>query len=399
MALWNAATTEADAAAAYLPNITDDGGTTWGMSIPQRTTAVKGNMTSNEELSALDRILLLSDDQQALAKSVQRPMGFIFATFAIPLALCNVIVFSQRNMRSAPGTYVIALNVGQITCTFLKTLEIALTEMLDEPTSHYGFCFYQSYVSVFGGLLVAKRGSFVILCLSSVERLYAVLRPFHIQNFVLSKHPVPLVLAVYSLSFIWNLYYLTMFRLAMVADGGKTACAYVLTELFLKDPDLMYAFGLAARIMLSYVSLATQLVLSALTVWALRRHNMATKHVQSSASDDIKRQQERQLSVTLLGASVSFVVLSLPRVFLNVFSSAFPEFFRGKKYSNLFLVLDDFTFNLMVLGCGVDFFCYLGLSSRYRQTLISILPCKRFRSLVSDSKALSVTVDSELSTQ
>nr|KAG5713238.1 hypothetical protein BaRGS_007765 [Batillaria attramentaria] len=290
------------------------------------------------ELSVLDKtVTLLSDSQRALAETIQTPLKYIFIAMAIPLTLCNVIVFSQKDMRSASGTYVIGLNAGQLFYAVSNTVRIICAKFVDSPYSQFSFCVYENYVAFYGGVLVAKRGSYAILCLLSVERLYAVVRPLHVKNFVLSKYPVIGVLSVYALSAIWHVYYLVKFRIEMtnIAALGYSVCRFLKTELYLSHKDVNDAFGLAAKIILTYISLLLQLMLNLLTIWALRRHNMAARQVQSTTNEDAKRQQERQLTFTLLCASAAYVLLSLPAAFLNLIGTTVPEFTPTGKFPNL----------------------------------------------------------------
>nr|KAG5708108.1 hypothetical protein BaRGS_002844 [Batillaria attramentaria] len=267
---------------------------------------------SLEELSALDGTLLLSDSQRALADKIQTPLKYIFIAMAIPLTLCNVIVFSQKDMRSASGTYIIGLNAGQLFYVVSNTVGLIWSSFVDPPYSQLSACAYEVYIAFFGGVLVGKRASYTILCLASVERLYAVVRPLHVKNFVLSKHPVIGVLSVYALSAIWHVYYLVKFRLVMVdTASGYAVCTSLKTELYLEQKGVNDAFGLAAKIFLTFISLLLQLMLNVLTVWALRRHNMAARQVQSTNNEVAQKQQERQLTVTLLCASVTYLMLNV----------------------------------------------------------------------------------------
>ncbi|KAK7481968.1 hypothetical protein BaRGS_00026771 [Batillaria attramentaria] len=348
-----------------------------------------------EELSALDKILLISDDQAMMAKRILQPMKYAFTVLAIPLAVLNVVIFSHRGMRCASGTYVIALNVGQLISVVAKTIDEVWAEILGHKYKEFSWCLFSMYVSIYCGLLVAKRGSYVILCLASIERLYAVSRPLHVKNFLLSKRPLLCVLIVYAVSAVWHVYYLSNSKLVMavIPETGETLCLYPKTDLYLKTKEVNDAIGLAARILLGYASLALQLLMNVLTVWALRRHNLAARHVQSSANEEAKRQQERQLTITLLGASACFLLLSLPQVFFNVFAASFPEFAPRKKYANLYSVVGRCTYNLTVLGCGVDFFCYLGLSSKFRNTLRQLFLGRKHRSDIEESKNQTVASD------
>ncbi|KAK7481967.1 hypothetical protein BaRGS_00026770 [Batillaria attramentaria] len=330
-----------------------------------------------------------------LAERILQPMKYAFTVLAIPLAVLNVVIFSRREMRCASGTYVIALNVGQLFYVVTTTIREVWADVSDHEFKEFSWCLFSMYVSLYGGLLVVKRGSYVILCLASIERLYAVIRPLHVKNFLLSKRPLLCVLVAYGVSAVWHVYYLSVFRLVMavIPETGETVCLFPETDLYLKTKEVNDAIGLSAKITLSYISLALQLLLNVLTVWALRRHNLAARQVQSSANEEAKRQQERQLTITLLGASVCFLMLSLPNVFLNLLAKAFPQFHPGNKYSNLFEVVEQFSYNLTVLGCGVDFFCYLGLSSKFRNTLRQFFLSRKQRSSIQESKIQTVVSD------
>ncbi|KAK7505905.1 hypothetical protein BaRGS_00002627 [Batillaria attramentaria] len=348
-----------------------------------------------EELSVLDEALLVSDSQRALAEAIQTPLKYIFIAMAIPLTLCNVIVFSQKDMRSASGTYVVGLNAGQLFYIVSTTAHFIWAHFVDPPYSQYSFCVYEYYVTIYAGVLVAKRASYAILCLASAERLYAVVRPLHVKNFVLSKHPVIGVLSVYALSAVWHVFHLVKYRFEMmnIAALGYSVCRFFKTELYLSHKDVNDAFGSAARICLTYISLLIQLMLNVLTIWALQRHNMAARQVQSTTKEDAKRQQERQLTVTLLFASVTYVVLSLPAALLQVITTTVPGVTPTGKYRNLYTVMLDFGFNMSMLGCGVDFFCYLALSTKYRNAVFRLIGRKTNKLATNSQTTLTRTDD------
>nr|KAG5708751.1 hypothetical protein BaRGS_031905 [Batillaria attramentaria] len=314
--------------------------------------------------------LVLSHDQRAFADRIQKSLRFVLVALSVPLTLCNIAVFAHKDMRSATGIYVIGLSVGQLFYIVSNTIYAVWTLAVENPLEQVLYCWYVPYVSIYGGVLVAKRASYVIMCVASVERLYAVLRPLHVKEFLLSKRPGLCLLLIYGTTAAWHAYYLAKSKMILVEyrSTGTTVCRYVSTQLYLDTKQISDAVGRAATIVLTYISLSLQLVVNVLTVWALRRHNAANKHVQSSANEEAKRRQERQLTVTLLGASVSYVMLSLPAALVNLIPSVAPEVFSRAEYPNLYRVIGDFCFNLTVLGCGVDFFCYMALSSKYRKT-------------------------------
>nr|KAG5688232.1 hypothetical protein BaRGS_003131 [Batillaria attramentaria]KAG5703842.1 hypothetical protein BaRGS_031476 [Batillaria attramentaria] len=137
-----------------------------------------GYTTPYEDLSALDKFLLLSDEKREMANSIQKPLGFAFAAVAIPLALCNVIVFSQKDMRSASGTYVIALNLGQAFYILTSTVEKAWQEIVEIPLSQFSYCVFSSYFAAFAACVLAVYAMTIILHLYSVTRFRLVVMTY-----------------------------------------------------------------------------------------------------------------------------------------------------------------------------------------------------------------------------
>nr|KAG5687250.1 hypothetical protein BaRGS_016425 [Batillaria attramentaria] len=269
---------------------------------------------SSEDPVVAHKDYFLTDAQRALAETIQEPLKLVLVAIAIPLALCNVIVFSQKSMRSASACYIIGLNCGQLVYVVSHTVLYTWHQFVDPPYSQFSYCQYLRYVSLYGGVLIGKRGSYIVLVVASIERLYAVLRPLHIRNFFLARRPVLTVMVIYALAAVLHAYQFARSKMVMVTHPvtGISVCNLVKTDLYQRHQHVNDFFSLFAKAIFSYASLALQLVLNILTVWALRRHNMASKHVTSSANEDAKRQQERQLTVTLLGASISYLILSLP---------------------------------------------------------------------------------------
>ena len=124
---------------------------------------------------------------------------------------------------------------------------------------------------------------------------------------------------------------------------------------------------------MTYIPLLALMAINVTTVWALRRHNVKTKRVQSSADEESRRQCERQMTLTILATTVSYVVLSLPYAFHNVFKNAGLGYNKRQKYENLCLVMRSTAFTLTLLSCAIDFVCFFVLSSSFRRTFFRLL--------------------------
>ncbi|KAK7490042.1 hypothetical protein BaRGS_00018742 [Batillaria attramentaria] len=331
------------------------------------------------ELSALDKILLISDEQYELSERIQFVFQYVFVALAIPLTICNIVVFLQRSMRSSTGTYVICMSFAQIVYIVVACgLDIA-NALHDFPLLEYSYCFYYLYVAIYLSL-IAKRGTYLVMCLVSIERFYAIVRPFHIREFFLSKYPLVCTLAAYLLATVWHTYLPARTIIIMVNSKvfGGTMCRFVRTDLYLQTKEVNDAFSLTAKFVLSYGSLFGQLVLNVLTIWALRRHNTANRNVQTSANEEAKEQRERQMTVTILAATICYVSFAFPSVLNNIMSTVYKEYYSGGKYRNIYGVISSFGLNLSVLSAGVDFVCFFTMSSSYRKTFIRLFSkCKK----------------------
>ncbi|XP_070195820.1 FMRFamide peptide receptor frpr-18-like [Littorina saxatilis] len=331
-----------------------------------------------------------------VSKNVQMVIRYIIVVFAIPLTICNVVVFLQKSMRSSTSIYVVFLSFAQLIFIVCNIIVNIVSELVANPFTKIEFCMYYIYVSIYVGI-VAKRGSYVVMCLLSLERLYAVVKPLHIKEFFLSKFPVLCICLAYALSALWHLYIplRTTVEEAFHPVIG-VYCKFQRTELYLKTTAVNDFFSLSAKIVLSYGALFGQMVLNLLTIWALKRHNVKSNMVKSTASDDSKKQRERQLTVTILAATISYVTLSFLSVLLSILSTVYPTFYEAGKHRNIYSILIDLSFNLNILSMAIDFLCFFSMSANYRKTLLQMLPCK---TCCAARNAKAVVVETEQKTE
>ncbi|KAK7496767.1 hypothetical protein BaRGS_00011976, partial [Batillaria attramentaria] len=343
------------------------------------TLSLTTSVNVQDKLSFLDSLLLLSDDQRELSDVIQEKISLVAVAISLPLTFCNVIVFLQKDMRNATSLYVVGLSIAQLLYLIRHVIEYTLRAALPDSRNNFWYWSYMYYYVYFG--MVAKRGSHVVTCLVSMERLYAVFRPLHIKDFFLSKRPFLCLVSAYLVAGVLHVYTLVKFSVQAVSGSkaGKTVYNIQLSSMYKRHQESYDALGLAAKGILTFMALPVQLVLNVLTIWALRRHNMATKRVQSSASEEAKIQKERQLTVTILATTVSYLILTLPWALHALFHSIFTEYWELGKYGNIHVVIGDFGANLTYVSCGVDFACFYGLSSNFRRTFFKLFGIQRVK--------------------
>nr|KAG5703436.1 hypothetical protein BaRGS_022485 [Batillaria attramentaria] len=322
-------------------------------------------------MSLADSLFLLTRNQRDEAEDILLIIRYIFFALALPATVCNLVVFLQRDMRSATSTYVIGLSLAQLLYIVTSIVGRILAEVIENPLNDLFYLIYSVYISSYLSIVV-RRSSYLVMCLVSLERLYAVIRPFHIKEFVLSKYPAAIMSATYISVALWHVYMLT-----------KTSVVQVVSKT-------------AAPILMTYIGLTALITLNVLTIWALRRHNVATKDVQSSASEEAKRKRERQMTVTILAYTVIYVLLSLPYAIHNICKSLFVEYDKREKYENMYYVMRSCAFNLTLLSCAVDFVCFFVLSSNYRKTLTRLTGMRRKRLQGMAQSGDSQTIDTEV---
>ena len=154
---------------------------------------------------------------------------------------------------------------------------------------------------------------------------------------------------------------------------GKQVYIFQYTDSYKANPDIADGFGAAAPVLMTYIPLLALMAINVATVCALRRHNVKTKRMQSSADEESRGQRERQMTLTILATTVSFVVLSLPYAFHNVFKNAGLGYNKRQKYENLYLIMRSTAFALTLLSCAIDFVCFFVLSSSFRRTFFRLL--------------------------
>ncbi|KAL8608094.1 hypothetical protein ACOMHN_023910 [Nucella lapillus] len=334
--------------------------------------------TSSAHLDNLHPIL--SDQNLKIADEIIFVLRYISVAMAIPLTLCNVIIFSHKNMRNATAVYVIGLSVGQLVyITGTTTQHVCLLTFRD-PLNDWSYWAVSLYFGIYCGI-VARRGAYVVMSLVSVERLYAIVRPLHIRRFLLSRRPLLCMSLAYTVTATLHVYIFakTEIRGVTVGRPSNVTVYYkpVPTQLYLRHKAVNDAFSLAAKILLTYCGLLTQISLNALTVCSLQRHNAATQKLVTT-SEEAMRQRERQLTVTILAATLSYVILSLPSASHHLVYTVYPEYngLTGR-YRNVYALVQNVTFVLSVLSCCLDFVCFMVLSSNYRTTFLAVFGWKR----------------------
>ncbi|KAK7492222.1 hypothetical protein BaRGS_00016519 [Batillaria attramentaria] len=171
----------------------------------------------DQPMSLADSLFLLTRNQRDEAEDILLIIRYIFFALALPATVCNLVVFLQRDMRSATSTYVIGLSLAQLLYIVTSIVGRILAEVIENPLNDLFYLIYSVYISSYLSIVV-RRSSYLVMCLVSLERLYAVIRPFHIKEFVLSKYPAAIMSATYISVALWHVYMLTKTSVVQVVS-------------------------------------------------------------------------------------------------------------------------------------------------------------------------------------
>ncbi|PVD21331.1 hypothetical protein C0Q70_19504 [Pomacea canaliculata] len=321
-----------------------------------------------------DESQLLSNEAKDTATNILITIRLLTTVISMPLALCTLTVFSHKSMRSATGTYVIGLTLAQIVFMLGRATTVVNTFVVGNGSQSLAWKYLWQYVLNYSGL-VARRASQVVTCVVSVERLYAVLRPLHVKTFFLSQYSMLLTPGVYLTSALWHIYLILGTDVVTLTTNSTTIHVYVPSSFYQNHKDLCVGLSMSAKVVQVFVALTLQIALNVLTVWALRRHNMATRDVQSTRRSEVKLRAERQMTLTILVTTICSVILTIPLTVANVWDDFEPmsDSVNSRIY-NVRLVFQEIGINFSVLSCGgVDFCCYVRLSSKYREVLHQVI--------------------------
>ena len=100
-----------------------------------------------------------------------------------------------------------------------------------------GSVYISSYLSI-----VVRRASYLVMSFVSAERLYAILRPFHIRQFFLTRYPVTVTFCTYLFSATWHVYMLTK-------SSIKTVSAHTVQAIVM-DTSLLFFVSLVRKLFL-----------------------------------------------------------------------------------------------------------------------------------------------------
>lgn len=148
------------------------------------------------------------------------------------------------------------------------------------------------------------------------------------------------------------------------------------TALFYSKEAVFVGLEYGSKIVFCYFPLFLLIVLNALTMVELRRYSFQRRALGKMLSGlgDTRSRKERQTTVIIMTAAVSFVILSLPMAFQSLLSTTDNSFFgpwAGDTF--LFVLITRGTHVCSLMTSVTDFLSFVTLCVTYRMTLCRLL--------------------------
>nr|KAG5713063.1 hypothetical protein BaRGS_021857 [Batillaria attramentaria] len=183
---------------------------------------------------------------------------------------------------------------------------------------------------------------------------------------------------------------------SVVLENGEILYAFRFTDAYASNMAALDKWALVNKVIFVYVVLLLGLVVNVMLVVALHRHRRSRQEMMTSDDTNIRKRQEREITITILVSSLVFTTLGLPIASNSLAGQVLPPgsygFFSARCHTFLFVQLVGST--LFALSFSTDFCTFVIFSSAYRVTLRRVLArVVRLEKRVSEKKGAGSSQD------
>lgn len=339
---------------------------------------------STIEVSAVTRshvtdtyVPILTQEQYLTATYILTFVKYSVLCVSFIVTVINVVVLMQKSMRTTMSVYVLCVSYAQVSYIAILVFAYILSARSSDPYVLFVYYVFSFYVVTYCGSVVTTS-IFIVIVLRSVERLYAVVRPLHVKQFVLARLPLVFLLVTYVLLTVYHVYLPLQNRVVFSDNPDGSLAVYVTpTTVFVSHKVVIDSMSVWGKILFSYTPLLLLVIVNVLTLYFLRRHNVRRQAMKTTTDEEAAVRRERQMTTTILTATVIFVILSLPFAAHSILRSVVHEYTLNGKEGRFVWVMNEVCTVCTLLSNGADFLSFLLLSQSYRQTLYRLLHISR----------------------
>lgn len=228
-----------------------------------------------------------------------------------------------------------------------------------------------NYVIIFGGyvFVMLKHVSAFLLIVMSYERLMALWKPFRAKDSYLSKHPAIIITIIVVVSAVYIIPFFAGFRIVsyQTMDNITSHTTIIVPGYF----PVFNVYTYIETIILHYICPALVFILNVMIIVVYSRHKKQRSSMRMNRSSD----NQIKMTVIILFVACTYVILSLPNLFLQTLIFVDDNYSFYGKYNMIFHLFTSLGDLLARINAGTDFFVYVFVSNHYR-SVIGTLVCR-----------------------
>ncbi|XP_041350690.1 FMRFamide receptor-like [Gigantopelta aegis] len=350
------------------PSLIDTFGNSTEAEVQENTTATVKPTPSLIDTGSLSKHVY--DDFKESSVYLQ----FLLVILGILTNMCNIIVFTRKQMKSATSTILTFLSCSELGAAISELIMTSCTAALGHRTytSEIFWTLFQ-WIRVYL-TTIFQRSSFCFNILVATERFIAVRFPLKAKQIL--KRRNPLVFCVVTFIIVLAMHIYNPLKMKVVEIKTRRGVIHTIkhSQLYTDDPDAFDVLSLFTKIIFSYIPLFGCFLMNILMIMALWNHRKQRNLIQANQNSQQKNDKRQiQTTITILVSTFLFVVLSLPVTTSTIAQSTQPDYGLKKKEHYLFRFITLFGGLLYLLSLSMDFIVYVILGRAFRQTFISLI--------------------------
>lgn len=213
---------------------------------------------------------------------------------AFILSITNMLVYSQKRMRSPTSCYLIAYSAAEIlamSVEFVKGVHARINPNAYSTTKFY--LTFGIFVLLYVRTIIT-RFMLCLTCLVSVERFFAVAYPLNAKQFRVVRSPLLFTVVTFLSLAALHVNILLMYDVFFlnVSAEGSEVYSFRYTQLYVTNRAVFVYWAFTLRCVLSYSMLILLFAVNTLVVISLRVHNRQHQLLSLQNNDDERKKQK-----------------------------------------------------------------------------------------------------------
>ena len=230
--------------------------------------------------------------------------------------------------------------------------------------------------------MVFSHSSVGVIVVMSLERCFALLRPFTVKNSWLAKYPKRIVALVFVFNIVFLLPYAVYFEVQSYEANNLTEYYIQFREEVVADLD---KYMLVQTIVDYFLPAAALVVINATIIISFSRIRRTRERTFNMMASSINNQQAK-ITITVVIITVLYFLLSIPNLTIKVLAFIDKEYSFDGEHKVAFWLFIDISNLFAYMNAANDCIVYILVSSHYRQIFKQMYcRCSKGRETASNS--------------